>query len=160
MIFLGIDPGLISTGIVILKKKGQEIELLEYCVIETSNKEKIETRLGKIMLSLEAVILKYDILMCAVENNFVNKNPLSSINLSYVKGIILALMGKKGIAVLEIASTSVKKRITGFGRSEKSQVYKMLKLIIKNMPNLDNHHITDAAAIAYMACIDYRNLAK
>jgi len=71
---------------------------------------------------------------------------------SQAKGVILLTAAKKNIPVYEVTPLQAKMAITGYGRAEKKQVQKMIKILLhlKEVPKPDD--AADALAVA-ISCL-------
>ncbi|MGB2762393.1 MAG: crossover junction endodeoxyribonuclease RuvC [Minisyncoccales bacterium] len=152
MIILGIDPGTANTGFGVvsnIKSKNQNrLRCLDYGCIKTSPKLTDGARLEKINTELKKIIKKYQPKVMAVENVYFFKNLKTAFPVSQAKGVILFTAAKKKIPVYEFTPLQVKMAITGYGKADKKQIQKMIKVILnlKEPPRPDD--AADALAIA------------
>jgi crossover junction endodeoxyribonuclease RuvC len=84
---------------------------------------------------------------CAIEDSFVNRDPLSSLKLGQARGVAILAASKASLNVFEYAPKTVKKAVTGNGNADKAQVAGMLKYLVP-LATLKNLHESDALAIA------------
>jgi len=148
MIILGIDPGTATTGFGIIKKIKKKLKVIDYGCIKTSPDLCPGERLKRINNELNKLIKKYKPKVLAVENIYFFKNLKTAMPVSQAKGVILLTAAKKKIPVYEITPLQMKMAITGYGKAEKKQVQKMLKVLLnmKEVPKLDD--ASDALGIA------------
>lgn len=150
MIIIGIDPGIATTGYGVIKtiKKGTQIKCLDYGVIKTPSLLDVGERLKLINRDILKLINKYKPETMAIERLYFFKNAKTVMPVSQAKGVILFTIAKKKIPVYEFTPLQVKMTITGFGRAEKKQVQKMIKIIfkLKDVPKPDD--AADALGIA------------
>ena len=160
MIILGIDPGTANTGFGVvsnIKSKNQSIlKCLDYGCIETSPKLADGERLKKINQELNKIIKQYNPEVMAVENIYFFKNLKTAMPVSQAKGVILFTAAKKKIPVYEFTPLQVKMAITGYGRADKKQIQKMIKIIL----NLKEEPKPDDAADALATAVCSINLIK
>jgi len=144
---LGIDVGFAILGWSIVEKSGTKYNLIDYGVIETSKDEKIETRLQQVYVNLNEVIKNYKPEVSAVESLFFFKNQKTIINVGQVRGVILLALVNNNLEIFDYTPLQVKVSVTGYGRAEKSQVQKMVKIIcgLNEIPKPDD--AADAIAI-------------
>ncbi len=155
MKILGIDPGYDRLGIAIVEKYGNEKVIYSEC-FETSSKEIFTDRLRKVGMKIREIIKKYSPDIMAIESLFITKNQKTAMKVSEARGVIMYEAICKDIPIYEYTPLQVKMAITGHGKSDKTQIIKMLPLLVK-MPNnkaLDDEY--DAIAIA-LACIAYES---
>lgn len=84
---LGIDPALTCLGWGIIWLNSSKIEYIDSGLIKTSTKELIRYRLSTIASSVEKIINLYKPDAIAMEETFINKNPVSSLKLGYVRAL-------------------------------------------------------------------------
>jgi len=67
---------------------------------------------------------------------------------SQAKGVILLAAAKKKIPVCELAPLEVKMAISGYGRADKKQIQKMVKLLLNLKKTFKSDDEADALGIA------------
>lgn len=149
MKIIGIDPGLTKTGVGIIEVKNNSLSFLASETIYSSPSEPLVTRLGHFHKSLLEIIKIYQPDESAIEETFVNKNPLSSLKLGHARGALILSLGLCGLKVAEYSATAVKKAIVGVGRAEKEQIQKMVKILL---PKADFKTEDEADALAVAIC--------
>ena len=155
MLILGVDPGLNNTGWAVVRKSGSLIDYIKSGVIKTSPKEKLANRLLIINQAVQQIIKLYCPNQFAIEETFVNKNPLSSLMLGQARAASILAAASANLEVYEYASKFVKKTITGNGSAEKSQVGFMVKILAPKA-SLNSSDESDALAVA----ITHSNFCK
>ena len=105
-------------------------------------------RLEKIYRDLEQIINEYKPDAMSIEELFFNNNAKTAINVAQARGVILVTARIKGISTYEYTPLQIKQAVTGYGRADKMQVQRMVKMILNSekLPKLDD--ITDSMAIA------------
>ena len=148
MIILGIDPGTATTGFAIVNKTKKRIKVIKYGCIETSPNLVPGERLKIINNALNKLIRKYKPKVLAVENVYFFKNLKTAMPVSQAKGVILLTAAKKKIPVYEFTPLQVKMTVVGYGKAEKKQVQKMIKVLLnlKEVPKKDD--AADALGVA------------
>jgi len=148
MIILGIDPGTARIGFGIIQKNNK-LKLIDYGCIETSKNLKTPQRLIKLEKQLQEVIKKYKPKMVAVEDLFFFKNLKTAITVSQARGVILLTAAKLNVPISEYTPLQIKQAVTSYGRAEKRQVQRMVKMILnlKKIPKPDDAADALAAAI-------------
>jgi crossover junction endodeoxyribonuclease RuvC len=156
-IILGIDPGLADTGFGLIEKgKGGKISCLSYGSIKTKAGLPMAERLEILNNELKKIIKKYQPALAAVEELFFQNNAKTAIMVGQARGVILLTCRKNKISIAEFTPLQVKQTIAGFGRADKQQVQKMVKLLLnlKEIPKPDD--AADALAIAISAVNEIR----
>ena len=148
MKILSIDPGYDRCGVAVLEKGegGKESLVFSDC-IKTNNKDDFSKRLFQIGKRLEEIIEEYSPSVVAVEKLFFNTNQKTAMNVSQVRGMIIYVGEKSGLNVLEYTPLQIKIAITGYGRSDKSQVTKMVPNLIKVEKEIKLDDEWDAIAV-------------
>lgn len=153
MTILGIDPGTATTGFGVIKysskKKGKKkFRFLECGVINTDPNLPPEKRLRKLYLEILRLIKKWQPKIIAIENVYFFKNLKTAMPISQAKGVILLAAAQKKIPVREITPLQLKTTIAGYGRAEKKQIQRMVKVLLdlKEIPKIDD--AADALGIA------------
>lgn len=105
-------------------------------------------RLEKIYRDLENIIKEYKPDAMSVEELFFNNNAKTAINVAQARGVILVVARMNNLATYEYTPLQIKQAVTGYGRADKMQVQRMVKMILntEKLPKLDD--ITDSMAIA------------
>jgi crossover junction endodeoxyribonuclease RuvC len=154
VIILGIDPALASLGWGIISDDGaSKLKYVASGLIKTKADELIQNRLAYIADSLEKIIDEYKPGLIAMEETFVNTNAVSSLKLGYVRGAIMALIGRRNINFSEFKPNLIKKTVVGVGHAEKAQIVHMIKILLPGSTNIKNFDEADALAIAYTGSI-------
>ena len=148
---LGIDPGLGHTGWGVISKKDNTLSYIACGAISSSPKDSLAQRLLAIKNGLQEVINKYTPDQCAIEETFVNKNPLSSLKLGHARGAAILTCSLNDLYSHEYAATLVKKTIVGAGRAEKSQIAMMVKTLLPRAV-IESEDAADALAVALCHC--------
>lgn len=147
MKIIGIDPGLTKTGIGIIEIKNNNISYLSSSTIYSSTNEQLSVRLSHFHEELKKIINFYKPDVSAIEETFVNNNPLSSLKLGHARGALMLSLSLANLAVYEYSTTKVKKTVTGVGRAEKHQIQAMVKILLP-LANFKNEDEADALAVA------------
>jgi len=156
MIILGIDPGYDRCGIAIIEKslKGKEVVIFSTCVT-TSPKDPIYERFKKIGSEISRVIKTYKPDALAIETLFITKNQKTAMRVSEARGIIIYEALQNNVSVFEYGPMEIKTAITSDGNSDKSQIMKMIPLLVdmskvsKNA--LDDEYDAIAVALTHSA---------
>ena len=147
MLILGIDPALINTGWGVISYKDNNLKYIASGTIKISAKNTLDKRLKNINSELQKILDIYKPDICAIEETFVNKNPVSSLKLGHARGAIILTVAMFGIEITEYPANKIKKTVTGAGKADKEQVQAMIKVLL---PTADckTHDEADALAVA------------
>lgn len=130
MKILGIDPGYERLGIAVIET-GQKPKVLFSECFKTSTKDPHSKRLFEIQEEIEKVFKKYKPEKTGIETLFFNKNIKTAIKVAEARGIILAFAEKYSSKIFEISPQQIKLAVTGYGKSDKKAVEKMIPLLVK-----------------------------
>lgn len=105
-------------------------------------------RLEKIYRDLEKIIKEYKPDAMSIEELFFNNNAKTAINVAQARGVTLVVARLNNLPTYEYTPLQIKQAVTGYGRADKMQVQRMVKMILntEKLPKLDD--ITDSMAIA------------
>ena len=126
---------------------GNKFKLINSGAILTEAKESFPLRLEKIYNDLTQIIEEYKPEAMSIEELFFNNNAKTAINVAQERGVILITARIHKIPTYEYTPLQVKQAVTGYGRADKMQVQRMVKMILneEKLPKLDD--ITDSMAI-------------
>ncbi len=154
---LGIDPGIADTGFGIIKNEGNKLICLDYGSIKTKAKTELADRLEIIHKELNNIIKKHKPNLIAVEQLFFCKNIKTALVVGHARGVVLLAAKQNKLPFKEFTPLQVKQAVTTYGQAGKTQVQKMVKLLLnlKELPKPDD--AADALAIAICAANFSRN---
>ena len=158
-VILGIDPGIADTGYGVISDDGGKISCLTYGSIKTSSKDDLITRLDILHRELDKIIKKYKPDVASIEELFFSKNVKTALTVGHARGVILLTFKQNNLNFLEFKPSQVKQGVTCYGAANKSQVQKMMKILLnlKEIPKPDD--AADALAVA-MCALNYKSLLK
>jgi crossover junction endodeoxyribonuclease RuvC len=152
MKILGIDPGYERIGIAIIdKNKGEKERLIFSECFKTSAKISFEERLLLIGQKIGEIIKEYKPEILAIETLFLNTNQKTVMHVSEARGVIIYEAMKNGLGLFEATPPQIKIATTGYGRADKKDVLKMVRLLIEIDENKKSDDELDAIAIALTA---------
>lgn len=148
MKIIAIDPGYERLGVAILEKvSGNKETLLFSECFKTLAKEKHEKRLVLIGEEISKLIKKHKPEALAIETLFFETNAKTAMKVSEARGVILYEAAKNGLMVKEFTPLEIKVAVTGYGKSDKSQVISMVNRLIKLDKEIKHDDEYDAVAI-------------
>ena len=148
MIILGIDPGTNRIGYGLLRINNKETTFLDYgCIILVSDKQNY-AHLDQLYQEINKLIKKFSVDVVAIEKLFFFKNNKTVMTVSEARGVIILAAAQNKLKIREFTPLQVKQAVSGYGRAEKKEVQKMVRLILglKKDPRPDD--AADALAIA------------
>jgi len=154
---LGVDPGSRHTGYGIVRAEGSTLRALTYGRISCKPSDPLATRLAFLHRELSALLTQWQPAIAALETTFHGINAKSLIVLSQARGSLLAALGENGLPVMEYSPAEVKIAVTGHGRADKTQVGRMVRLVLALGDEKIPEDATDALALA-ICCSNRRKL--
>lgn len=153
MRILGIDPGYGIVGYGVVEKSGNKISYVSHGAIVTGKAERFDERLEHVYRGVLEVITQYRPDLVAVESIYFYKNVKTAIYVGEARGVILLAVRHSNLPVVEFTPHQVKLAITGYGRADKQQIQKVIKILLKldEIPKPDD--AADALAIAWCAAV-------
>lgn len=149
MTILGIDPGFDRAGWGVLVADRGRVGSVSYGCVQTSRRDTPAERLLALSHGLTKIIKDHKPDLFVTEKLFFQKNVKTAIAVAEARGVILLAAAAAGIKIVECTPLQVKQAVTGYGRADKLQIQKMIKVILglKEIPRPDD--AADALAIAY-----------
>lgn len=144
---IGIDPGLRHTGWGVIGVEGSRLTFIAAGTVRSRQADDLATRLAQLHAGLEAVIRDHVPAEAAVENTFVNADPVATLKLGQARGVAMLAPARAGLAVAEYAPNAVKKAIVGSGHGDKRQIQHMIAMLLPKA-RYDTEHAADALAVA------------
>ena len=151
LIILGIDPGTATLGYGIIESQKNKLTVLSYGCATTPKNLPSPARLKLLYDEVTALIKKHKPTLVAIEQLFFFKNQKTVITVAQARGVALLAAENKKINICEFTPLQVKQAVSGYGKAEKQQVQKMVKILLslKEIPQPDD--AADALAIAICA---------
>ncbi len=130
MKLLGLDPGLRRTGWGIIVAEDNRLGHLANGCVATEGDLGLAERLVQIYDGLARVIERYRPDEAAVEETFVNRNPMSTLKLGQARGVVLLAAARAGLVVAEYSPNLIKKTVVGTGHAAKQQIQAMVGVLL------------------------------
>ena len=143
---LGIDPGYGVTGFAVLSLNGKTLH--DCGIFKTKNQKQFGGRLNEIRVNLEEILDTYPITLCSIEQFFFGNNKTTMLGVAQARGVILELLYNRSIKVYEYGPSQVKKAITGHGQAKKSDIIKMVPVLMGLSQKIKQDDANDAIALA------------
>jgi crossover junction endodeoxyribonuclease RuvC len=95
-----------------------------------------------------ALIVEHEPDAVVLEESFVGADARIALSVGQARGAVLVAAATAGVACAEYAPARVKQSVCGYGRAEKTQVQRMVKVIL-GLPAVPTpNHAADALAVA------------
>lgn len=131
MRILGLDPGSLHTGYGLLEKHGSSLRPIEAGRISCPKDVPLPVRLARLYSSLGELIDRLQPELAVLETPFHGLNSRSLIVLAEARGVLLAGLAARGLEIREYSPAEIKSAVTGNGRADKSQVARMVRLLLE-----------------------------
>lgn len=162
-IICGIDPGLRQTGygVICVDSDDDSARVLDAGIIRTSDDAPLAVRLAELAAGIEEVLDEHRVELLSVEQVYSHYNrPRTAILMAHARGVILSGAARRGIQVLHLPATTVKRHLTGNGRAGKEQIQKAVAALL-GLPTVPQPpDVADALAIALCATAMLQQPAK
>jgi len=129
---LAIDPGYERLGVAVVEKtkKGKDILLYSDC-FRTDPKDIFEERLLQIGNEVERIIKRHHPHALAIEQLYFNTNQKTAMNVAEARGVICFICRKHNLVLFEYTPLQIKNAVSGYGRSTKEQIAKMIPHLVE-----------------------------
>jgi len=154
VLILGLDPGSRHTGYGLIDAKGDKLQALAHGRISCRPAQPLEQRLRFLHDELGAILLQWQPEAVALESLFHGINSRSLIVLAQARGALLASIAAAETRLVEYSPAEVKSAVTGNGRADKTQVQRMVSLLL-SVP-LEDLNADSADALALAICYSHR----
>jgi crossover junction endodeoxyribonuclease RuvC len=145
---LGIDPGTAACGYgIVHESEGRLREVARGCW-RTASREPLEARLRTIYEGVAALIEEHAPAAVVLEESFVGADARIALSVGQARGAVLVAAARAGVACAEYAPARVKQSVCGYGRADKGQVQRMVKMILGLREAPSTSHESDALAVA------------
>lgn len=145
---LGIDPGTHRIGWGIIEKLGNKSKLVDCGCLEFSPSSGQDEYLIGIYNFFTELLVKYPIVSAGIEKLFAQHNQKTVIKVAEARGVILLCLARANVAYKEYSPNTIKSAVAGSGSAGKSEVDRMVRILLSlnQVKLLDD--VTDALAIA------------
>lgn len=146
---IGIDPGLSSTGVGIVRGEGIRIDGFSYGSVNTVRNLPLPCRLNKIYTNISTLLENEEPDLLIIEDIFsLQEYPKSGIVLGQVSGVILLAAEQVGVTAREVPVREAKQVLTGNGNASKIQLEKSVRYQLKLRSPIRPLHASDALGLA------------
>jgi crossover junction endodeoxyribonuclease RuvC len=143
---LGIDPGTAACGYGIVQESEGRLRATAHGCWVTRAGQRLDLRLKTIFDGVTGLIAEHAPDAVALEESFVGADARIALSVGQARGAVLVASASAGVAAAEYAPAHVKQVVCGYGRAEKAQVQRMVRLVLGI--EVANQHAADALAVA------------
>ena len=145
---IGIDPGTAACGFGIVHESGGRLKAKGHGCWSTPAGEDVELRLKTIYDGVAALIAEHEPDAVALEESFVGADARIALSVGQARGAVLVAAANAGLPCSEYAPARVKQAVCGYGRADKGQMQRMVKMILDLDEIPTPNHAADALAVA------------
>ncbi len=145
---LGIDPGTAACGYGIVHESDGRIRALAHGCWTSTARERPEHRLRAIFDGVGALIAEHGPDAVALEESFVGADARIALFVGQARGAVLVAAASRGVACTEYAPARVKQAVCGYGRADKGQIARMVRMVLSLDAEPPTSHESDALAVA------------
>jgi len=143
---LGIDPGTAACGYGIVHQSDGRLRAIVHGCWTTAAGTRQDVRLKTIFDAVGALIAEHAPDAVALEESYVGADARIALSVGQARGAVLVACAAAGVDAVEYAPARVKQAVCGYGRADKAQVQRMIKLVLG--VDVPNNHAADALAVA------------
>ena len=148
MIVLGVDPGSRYTGFGVVEQEGSKIRQLDAGRIALTGEPTVAARMARLAEGIEETLDRWQPTAAVLESLFHGRNSRSLIALAQARGVVLSVLGRYALDVREFSPAEVKQSVCGSGRADKTQVSRMVDVLLGPLPVRRSADASDALAAA------------
>ena len=145
---IGIDPGTASCGYGIVHQSDGRLRAIDHGWWKTSARERPEVRLRTIFDAVAALVEEHRPDAVVLEESFVGVDARTALSVGQARGVVMVAAASAGVECAEYPPARVKQVVCGYGRAEKQQVQRMVKVILGLPAEPTPTHAADALAVA------------
>jgi crossover junction endodeoxyribonuclease RuvC len=145
---LGIDPGTAACGYGIVHGNGGRLRAIDHGVWRTPAHSRLQERLMTIFDGVQALLVAHAPDAVALEESFVGADARIALSVGQARGAVLVAAASVGVECAEYAPARVKQAVCGYGRADKGQIQRMVKLVLALETSPKSLHESDALAVA------------
>lgn len=153
---LGVDPGVASTGVGVVRERGRDFEPVAYDCIRTAAGTPFPLRLEALHDACAVWLRRHRPDMLAMERLFFTKNAKTAIAVGQAQGAIILAAARARTPVVEYTPVEVKLAVTGDGRADKRAVAMMVQRLLRLDAPPTPDDAADALAVAYTHLVSTR----
>ena len=153
---ISIDPGYERLGVAVMSKDAKgKISIINSECFKTSAQLNFNERLLLLGTYVENIISNLQPTAMVIENLFLGTNQKTAMRVAETRGALIYIAKKHQLAVYELTPLQIKSAVTGHGKSHKSAVEKMIKIILPELSKsglkIDDEYDAIACGLSYFA---------
>jgi crossover junction endodeoxyribonuclease RuvC len=145
---LGIDPGTAACGYGIVHASDGRLRAVGHGCWQTRADVPQAERLLTIFDGVRQLLAEHAPDAVAVEDSFVGADARTALSVGQARGAVLVAAAAAGVECAEYPPARVKQAVCGYGRAEKAQVQRMVRIVLGLRAPPTPNHAADALAVA------------
>jgi crossover junction endodeoxyribonuclease RuvC len=145
---LGIDPGTAACGYGIVQGNDGRLRAVVHGWWSTPAGDPLALRLKTIFDGVAGLVEEHLPDAVVLEESFVGADARIALSVGQARGAVLVAAAAAGVECAEYAPARVKQTVCGYGRAEKGQVQRMVRMILGLAEEPKPTHAADALAVA------------
>jgi crossover junction endodeoxyribonuclease RuvC len=145
---LGIDPGTATCGYGIVHARDGRLRRITGGCWRTTARERPEQRLRTIFDGVAGLVREHAPDAVALEESFVGADARIALFVGQARGAALVAAASAGVECAEYAPARVKQSVCGYGRADKAQMQRMVRVLLSLEAAPRTSHEADALAVA------------
>ncbi len=154
---MGLDPGSQHTGWAFVERRGSQLLAIDFGRISCPRQTPLQDRLAHLTRELRRLLEGRRPDRAALEAPFHGPSARALIVLAQARGALLSVLGEAGVETAELSPAEVKVAVTGSGRADKTQVARMVRLLLALSDHPLANDTSDALAVA-ICCVQRQRL--
>jgi crossover junction endodeoxyribonuclease RuvC len=147
---LGIDPGLVATGYAVIESASGRLGVLAVGVVEAPSSLALEARLRLVYDGIATLLDKHDPAALVLEDLYAEyRFPRTALLMAHARGVVCLAARQRGVPVMALAPTEVKRAVTGNGAAGKEQIQRSVQRLLDLAEPPRSTHVGDALALAF-----------
>ena len=149
---LGVDPGYDRIGFAVMTYEKKPMVLHSEC-FTTDKHNQYQQRVWRVYNRMRQILAIHTLSAICVEKIFFKNNQKTAIDVAGVRGVILSCASEHSLPVYEYTPAQIKVAVTGVGNADKTQIHKMVSLLVtmKDKKRVDDEVDAVATGIAHIA---------
>lgn len=159
MRILGVDPGLLNLGCVLIEVSGGNCQILESMTLKTRPEDSSAKRLYYLYSHFKKFLEISAPEVLAIEEPLAKANPYTTAKVFQAQGIVLLLAEERQIPLKIYHPSYWKSFLCKNGKASKLEVYNFLKTLMGEHnfeSKLKDNHMVDALALALVCALELK----
>jgi crossover junction endodeoxyribonuclease RuvC len=145
---VGIDPGTAACGYGVVEHRDGRLRAVDHGCWRTASGSPPAERLHTIFERVRTLIGEHRPDAVALEESYVGADARTALSVGQARGAILVACSVEAVPAREYSPGRVKSAVCGYGQADKTQVQRMVKVVLALERVPTPNHAADALAVA------------